>query len=328
MGIFTTIESTPFIGIIIPFRNEAQGLPAFLHTLIKTLDTVGESYEIICVDDGSEDAGWEILQGAARTDKRVKGIQLTRHFGKESAIRAGLRAVSAHAAIIMDADLQHPPELIPEMIQAWGIKNVLVVEAVKKTSSRKNIFARLLLWVYGIILKKTANIEFHNRTDFMLIDRKIIDRINHLPERITFFRGIVEWFGYASYKIEFEVQKRATGKPSWSRLNSVNLAIDGITVFTSAPLRLVTACGIIFSVLSLMLVGHTLYMKLSGRALEGFTTVIICILVVGSVLTMGLGVIGEYIARIYEEVKQRPVYIVKQTANLEAENQAVSDLLQ
>ena len=322
------IDPSPLIDVIVPFRNEAQGLPSFLQSLRKNLETIGNPYEVICVDDGSDDSGWQILKEEIKISGYIKGIRLTRHFGKENAIRAGLRAVSAKAAIIMDADMQHPPELIPEMVQIWQNKDMPVIKAVKTSPSRGNLIARLLLWVYGLLLRKAAKIEVYNQTDYILIDRKIIDRINHLPERITFFRGIVEWFGYASYQINFDVPERTSGRSSWSFLNAVNFAVDGITVFTSAPLRLVTVCGIIFSILSLVLIGQTLYMKWSGQALEGFTTVIICILIVGSVLTMGLGIIGEYIARIYKEVKQRPLYIIKETANLEIEDYRMDEFME
>jgi glycosyltransferase involved in cell wall biosynthesis len=309
-------ESTPLVGVIIPFRNEEKCLPAFLQSLRKTLDSIGEHYEIIFVDDGSNDDGWNIIEKEAKIDQHIRGIRLTRHFGKENSIRAGLNAVSARTALIMDSDMQHPPELIPEMIQIWKKKNIPVIQAVKTKPSRKNALSRAIFRFYCFFLRKTADIDFYNRTDFILIDRKIVDRINNLPERISFFRGIVAWFGYPSYKIEFEVKERISGKSSWSFIRSVGLAIDGITIFTSAPLRFVTACSIIFIILSLALIVQTLYMKLSGKAQEGFTTVIICILIVGSVVTIALGIIGEYIARIYEELKQRPIYIVKETTNL------------
>jgi len=317
----TKPEGTPLIGVVVPFLNEGKCLPAFLRSLRQTLDSIGEPYEMVFVDDGSNDDGWAIIAKEAQIDRRIHGMRLTRHFGKENSIRAGLQAVSARSAIIMDSDMQHPPEIIPEMIRIWKEKNIPVIEAVKSKPSRQNVLSKAFFSLYCVFLKKAANIDLYNRTDFILIDRKVIDRINRLPERVSFFRGIVAWYGYPSHKITFDVKKRFSGRSSWSLIKSFSLAIDGITLFTSAPLRFVTAFSIIFLAMSLILIAQTLYMKLSGKALEGFTTVIICILIVGSVIAIALGIIGEYIARIYEELKHRPLFIIKETTNLTFEEE-------
>lgn len=313
-------EKQPIIGVVIPFRNEEQCLPILLQSLQFNLESCVSSWEIILIDDGSVDQGWQIICQKSEADYRIKGIRLNRGFGKEGAVRAGLAVVSAKAAIVMDADLQHPPDLIPEMIRIWKAKKVPVIEAVKTRPSGRNFLLRCCSSVLYSFLKKFTDLEFENRSDFKLIDRQVINRINSLPERITFFRGIVSWFGYPTHQIQFEVKDRVAGKPSWSPLALVRLAIDSITGFTTAPLRLVTACSAIFIAIALILIIQTLYMKLIGRAIEGFTTAIICTLMVGGIIAFGLGIIGEYLARIYEEIKQRPHFIIRETINIDPKN--------
>lgn len=305
------------IGVIAPLRDEAQCLPDFIKSVRQNLDSCAQSWEIILIDDGSVDNGWEIITKQSIVDPRIKGIRFNRGFGKESAIRAGLDAVSAKAAIIMDADLQHPPDLIPEMVRIWNTQKVKVVDAVKKRPSGRNFFLKIISSILYYVLNKHTGLSFENRSDFKLLDREVVDCINSLPEKITFFRGIVSWLGFPTYEIMFEVKDRIAGKPSWSLLNLSRLAIDAITGFTSAPLRIVTAFSAIFIVIAFILILQTLYMKLSGRASEGFTTVIISTLIVGGVVSFSLGIIGEYLARIYEEVKQRPHFIIQQTINIE-----------
>lgn len=309
-------SAEPLVSIVAPFRDEAQCLPAFIESLRKNLDSCVQSYEIILIDDGSVDNGWEILAKNAITDSRIKGIRFNRGFGKESAIRAGLAAVSAKAAIIMDADMQHPPDLIPELIRIWLTEKVKVVDAVKKGPSGRNFFLKVSSSILYYILNKQTGLSFENRSDYKLLDREVIDCINSLPEKITFFRGIVSWLGFPTTEIIFEVGDRIGGKPTWSFLALSRLAIDAITGFTTAPLRIVTACSALFIATALILIFQTLYMKFSGRATEGFTTVIISILIVGGVVSFSLGIIGEYLARIYEEVKQRPYFLIRDTCNL------------
>lgn len=310
-------KSQPIIGVVVPFRDEEQCLPILLQSLRFNLESCVASWEIILIDDGSVDHGWQIICQKSETDSRIKGIKLNRGFGKESAVRAGLAAVSAKAAIVMDADMQHPPDLIPEMVRIWDEKKAQVIEAIKKRPSGRNFLLRFSSSILYFFLKKFTNLEFENRSDFKLIDRQVIDRINSLPERITFFRGIVTWFGFPTHKIHFEVKDRVAGKPSWSPLGLTRLAIDAITGFTTAPLRFVTACSAIFIAAAFILIIQTLYMRLSGLAVEGFTTAIICTLMVGAIIAFGLGIIGEYLARIYEEIKQRPHFIIEKTLNID-----------
>lgn len=316
----------PLIAIVAPFRDEAQCLPIFIESLRKNLESLTQDYEIILIDDGSVDNGWEILIENSTTDPRIKGIRFNRRFGKENAIRAGLAAVSAQTTIVMDADMQHPPDLIPEMFRIWNTEKVKVVDAVKKRSSGRNFFFKVSSSILYYVLNKQTGLSFENRSDFKLLDREVVDCINSLPERITFFRGIVSWLGYPTTEILFEVGNRISGKPSWSFLSLSRLAIDAITGFTTLPLRIVTACSVIFIVIAFLLIFQTLYIKFSGRAIEGFTTVIISTLIVGGVVSFSLGIIGEYLSRIYEEVKKRPHFVIQQTLNLKKDKSLANTL--
>ena len=240
----------------------------------------------------------------------IKALRLSRNFGKEAALCAGLEAVEGDACIIMDADLQHPPTLIPEMIRLWKDDGYEVVEGVKALRGNESMINKVGANLFYQTLSKLSGFNMQQASDFKLLDKKVILAWRSMNERGTFFRGMSAWVGYNRISIPFNVGIRTKGVSKWSLFNLFNLAVKAITSFSSFPLQLVTFMGVFFLVGALVLGIQTLYMKLTGIALSGFTTVILLLLIIGSCLMISLGVIGTYIARIYEEVKCRPRYIV------------------
>lgn len=304
--------SSVAVSVVVPFMNERECIGALLDSLRAELGRFADTYEIILVDDGSTDGTWLTISSGKFADLPLVGIRFSRNFGKEAAIRAGLAKSRGLVTFVMDADLQHPPSLLPEMYKAWREEGVLVVEAVKKGKVDRSLIGTFGAWVVYKVLSRVTGVSLDGATDFKLLDRKVVDEIVRLPERISLFRGIVTWFGLPSKQIEFEVQERFAGSTRWSFIRLTSLAIDAITGFTTTPLRIETFFSIVFIAISSGLILQTFYNFLIGRAIEGFTTVIICILLVGGVITAGLGIIGEYLARVYEEVKARPSYIVRE----------------
>jgi glycosyltransferase involved in cell wall biosynthesis len=300
------------VSVVVPFMNERECLGALLDSLREELSRFATTFEIILVDDGSTDGSWLTISSGKFADLPLVGIRFSRNFGKEAAIRAGLARSRGLVTFVMDADLQHPPSLLPEMHRAWRDEGVLVVEAVKKGKIERTMIGTFGAWIVHRVLSKVTGVSLEGATDFKLLDRKVVDEIVRLPERISLFRGIVSWFGLPSKQVEFEVQDRFAGSTRWSLLRLMSLAIDAITGFTTIPLRIETFFSFIFILVSFALILQTIYNFLMGNAVEGFTTVIICILLVGGVITAGLGIIGEYLARVYDEVKARPSYIVRE----------------
>ncbi len=299
------------LSVIVPFYNEAESL-ALLHTRLRSeLSLLGCDYRIIYVDDGSTDASWDLVHSWAQNEE-CRGVRLIRNFGKEATIRAGLEEVKKGAAVVMDADLQHPPEVIKELVACWEKGDFWVVEARRKGhSGRHGINALGSYLVYSFMFLVTG-IHLGGRSDFCLLDHKVVQLISQLPERVTFFRGVVCWFGFPAGYVFFEVPPRIHGSTKWSLWKLMNQAINMITGFSTFPLNLVTFFSFLFLGFSGLLILQTLYMYLTGQAVEGFTTVIISILIVGSVLAGGMGILGQYLARIYEEVKCRPMYVLRE----------------
>lgn len=306
------------ISIVIPCLNEEQNLRLVTGPIGQQLEQYPQSSEIVLVDDGSTDGSWALIQQLRHEDKRIRGIKLSRNFGKEAAVAAGLAHAEGDLVILMDSDLQHPPELIPKMIEIWCHNDVEIVDAVKQSrgdeGSIKNIFSRL----FYVLFSKMADLDLRNASDYKLLSRKALDAWSRLPERNLFFRGMSLWIGYPRAEIPFSVAPRTVGRSGWGYGKLTQLAISALTAYSSAPLRLVALSGMLFSIFALILGLHTLFNYFSGQAVSGFTTVILLLLLVGAAILFGLAVIGEYIGRIYEEIKQRPRYLVADTTDRDA----------
>ena len=307
------------LSIVIPVYNEANTLTKSLPEIGNFVRSTRLPYEIIVIDDGSRDGTWDILRTVSHTDQKIKAIKLSRNFGKESAIAAGLEFASGSAVIIMDGDLQHPPEIIPEMIRLWK-EGFDIVEAVKADRGTEHVSSRIGAKLFYWLMKHLSELDLDNSSDFKLLDRKVVIAHNRLPESSRFFRGIVSWLGFKKAQISFSVKDRISGRSRWSIFRLVKLAIQASTSFSSLPLHIITILGLVTFAISIIMGVQTLYMKFSGSAVSGFTTVIILLLSIGSVLMISLGIIGIYIGRIFEEVKGRPGFIIEDITNLAEKN--------
>ena len=308
--------TTPLISVVIPLYNEGSHLRELLSDLRKALQQTGCRFEIVVIDDGSSDDTWAKIRDEARMCSDLRAIRLSRNFGKELALCAGFERARGNAVIVMDGDGQHPPSLLPLMIETWRTSGADIIEAVKRRRGRESLTSKFGALTFYVILNKLSGFDLKGASDFKLIDRRVLDTWLAMRERNVFFRGMTAWMGFRSIQIPFEVGPRRAGKSGWSYLKRAKLALIGITTFSSFPLHFVTFAGVIFFVFAVGLGIQTLYLKLAGRALTGFATVILLELIIGSLLMISLGIIGEYLARIYEEVKGRPRYIVAESIDL------------
>ena len=305
--------STSLISIVIPLYNEGSHLSALVSDLKTALQQTGCAFELILVDDGSPDDTWERIKDETRTLPNLRAVRLSRNFGKELALCAGLERARGDAVVVMDGDGQHPPSLLPVMVEKWRTSGADIVQAVKTKRGSESLTGKLGALLFYFILNKLSGFELKGASDFKLMNRKVADTWLAMRERNVFFRGMTAWMGFSSVQIPFEVVARRGGKSGWSYFKRSKLALIGITTFSSFPLHLVTFAGVIFFIFAVGLGIQTLYLKLAGRAFTGFATVILLELIIGSLLMISLGIIGEYLARIYEEVKGRPRYVITES---------------
>jgi len=269
--------------------------------------------EMIVIDDGSIDNTWQALEKMAEQMPELKALRFSRNFGKEAAICAGLAYSCGKACIIIDSDLQHPPELIPEMAHLWREEHWDIVEGIKRTRGTEPLINKIGARFFYRTLSRLSGYDLYGSSDFKLLDRKVIDAWLDMRERNTFFRGMITWLGYRRKQISFSVPTRRLTQSRWSFFGLFRLAVIAITAFSSLPLQAVTLLGGVFLFCAAVFSGYALLLYFTGLALPGFTTVIILELVIGGVLMISLGIIGTYIAQIYQEVKYRPRYVVAET---------------
>jgi dolichol-phosphate mannosyltransferase len=277
------------------------------------MEKAGTAYEFIVIDDGSPDGTWGILSENASDFPTLRAVRLSRNFGKEHALCAGLEIAKGDAVIVMDADGQHPPSLIPEMIRTWRESGADIVDATKTHRGEESVFDKLSAGLFYKMWNKLSGFELTGASDFKLMGRRAVDAYLQMEERNVFFRGMTAWMGFKRATVPFEVVPRGSGASNWSVWKRVRLAIDGISGFSALPLHLVTMAGLVFLFFSVIFGIYTLALQISGRSVSGFATVILLLLIIGSLLMISLGIIGIYLARIYEEIKRRPRYIVAQT---------------
>ena len=315
-------QTSPFISAIVPSYNEGQGLAIAIKVIAETLDTCESDWEIIVVDDGSNDDTFQQVDLLSTYDSRIKGVSLSRNFGKEAAIIAGLKQATGQAVIIIDADLQHPPALIPDMIEQWRL-GAQIIHCVKSNRKSDSLRKRGCAYFINHLISSFGGININNSSDFKLLDREIVDILVHqLPERERFFRGLTSWLGFSEHYLYFDVASRQGDKSKWSFIKLFELAITALTSFTSFPLRIITILGFSTLLLSFFVIADAFISFANNNAVSGFVTLIICLLVIGSFIMISLGIIGEYIAKIYEEVKNRPHYLIKASIGLGAKKSA------
>ncbi|MDG0875521.1 glycosyltransferase family 2 protein [Paenibacillus thiaminolyticus] len=300
----------PDITIILPVYNEEVHIDGTLAIIREQLAQLGESFEMLIVDDGSTDRTWLRIEETCRRFAELSAIRLSRNFGKELALCAGLEHARGRAVIVMDADLQHPPSLLEEMVLLWKEEGYEIVECVKRSRGKEPLRNKLGSASFYYILNRLSGFDLRGASDFKLLDGKVVEAWRNMPERKTFFRGMTAWLGFSRTQIEFEVPERAGSTTRWSFLGLIKLAVQAVTSFSSLPLRFVTLAGVLFLIGAVILGVQTLYRKIVGEAVTGFTTVILLQLIIGSIVMVSLGIIGEYIASIYNEAKGRPRYVI------------------
>lgn len=303
----------PVLSVVIPVYREGAHLAETCSKIVSVLDAINVSYEIVLVDDGSPDDTWQEVCRLRSKWPLVRGVRLSRNFGKEAALAAGLEEARGSAIVVMDGDLQHPPELIPQMVQSWR-EGFEVVEAVKRHRGHESLFSRERAKLFYRIFARLTGFELRGASDFKLMDRRVLDAWRLMSERNLFFRGMNAWLGFRRKQVLFGVEDRVRGESRWSLLQLVKLAMIAVTSFSSAPLYMLIAAGLGFLLFAMVMAAQTIYIKLNGHAVDGFATVILLQLIIGSVVMLGLGLIGIYIARIYEEVKGRPRYVISDRA--------------
>ncbi|HNR29835.1 MAG TPA: glycosyltransferase family 2 protein [Candidatus Hydrogenedentes bacterium] len=302
----------PLIAVVIPVYCEAASIRSNLAVIDKSLQIIdGINYAFLLVDDGSTDQSWEEIQSIAAADSRVRALRFSRNFGKEAAIAAGLEHAEGDAVIVMDADLQHPPHLIPEMVRLWREEAFDIVDAVKQDRGKETMLYRLSVALFTAALCSVSGFDMRGSSDFKLLDRNVVTAWLAMKERVTFYRAMTEWLGFRHMQLPMSVAPRAAGMSRWNLARLVRLATTAMTAFSTSALHLTTALGALF-VLSAFLFGlYTLGQWLRGYSLEGFATVILLQLIIGGCIMVALGIVGEYIATIFQEVKRRPRYIIR-----------------
>lgn len=299
------------ITVLMPVFNEGDYIYNNVMTVDELLTKEGIAHQFLLVDDGSKDNTWAELCRLADNHKHVSIIRLSRNFGKEAALCAGLENAGGDAVLVMDSDLQHPPELIPEMVRLWQDEGYDIVEGIKSDRGRESLASKLAARLFYRTFRRTTGIDIGVASDFKLMDRKAVEAWKELPEKNTFFRGLSAWVGYNRYAIPFKVAPRAGGNTKWSLRSLIRLAVTSITSYTSAPLLIVFWLGVLMGTAAVVLTVQTLYMYFAHRAVAGFSTVILLQLFIGSAIMISLSIIGLYIAKIYDEVKGRPRYLIQ-----------------
>lgn len=314
----------PVISAVIPAYNESQGIEEAIKQIAGILAACESAWEIVVVDDGSRDQTYQQICRLSQAEPRIKGVALSRNFGKEAAMLAGLEYAKGKAIIILDADLQHPPALIPEMVDKWR-SGAQIVHAVKRSREEDSVGKRAAAYFINHLISSLGGIDIKNSSDFKLLDREIVDIIvRMLPEKERFFRGLTSWLGFSEEYIYFDVASRQGDESKWSFWSLLELSITALTSFTCMPLRIVTFLGIMTLLLGFFVASEAVWSLINHQAVSGYATIIICLLLIGSFIMISLGIIGEYIAKIYEEVKGRPHYLVKASVGI-ADMPPISD---
>ena len=304
------------LSVIIPAYNEEQNIDNISSVVSSLLEDNNIEYEIIFVNDGSRDNTWEVISKACNKNQNIRGLNFSKNFGKEAAIFAGLTYATGDCCAVIDADLQHPPQTLIKMYEKWQ-EGYEIVEGVKASRGKESFLHKLAAKNFYSLISKATNIDMSRASDFKLLDRKAVNILRAMPEKHIFFRALSSWVGFKTTSVEFHVQEREAGESKWSTYSLFKYALTNITSFSTAPMQIVTLSGIVFLLFSLILGVQSLYKNFMGHALEGFTTVILLLLIIGSILMLSLGIIGYYISKIYEETQNRPRFIVSEAANYE-----------
>lgn len=311
-----TPSTASLVSIVVPAFNERENLSPLLAELSRVFETLGEEFELLIVDDGSTDGTLELARKLGQKDARVRYLSFSRNFGHQAAVTAGLDHAIGDAVVVMDADLQDPPALIPEMLDLWH-EGHQVISARRTEREATPWSKRFFAWLYYRILGLVSEVEIPMDTgDFCLMDRRVVDELNRLPERNRYVRGLRAWVGFDAAEVTFQRPARHAGRPKYNFFKSLTLAIDGLISLSLSPLRLATYVGLVTGVLALVMVGLVIYWRFftESSPLAGYAMITATILFVGSMQLIVIGITGEYLGRVYAEVKGRPMYIVSDSS--------------
>ncbi|MDO8609669.1 MAG: glycosyltransferase family 2 protein [bacterium] len=300
--------------VVVPVFNEEEVLNEVYTRLIVVMEKLDKNYEIIFIDDGSTDKSFEIINKLCEIDKKVRVIQFSRNFGHQIAISAGIDYVSGDAVIMMDADLQHPPELIPELIKKWE-EGYDIVYTVRKESKSIGLIKKITSKFFYSLINSLSKIDIPEGTaDFRLLSRTVVENLKNFKERTRFIRGLISWVGYKKIGISYIAEARFAGRPKYSFKKMIRFALIGITSFSSVPLYISTILGFIIAGISFIYAIFAIYSKFftDTVVIPGWTSTLVSVLFLGGVQLIAIGILGEYLDKVYEEVKQRPLYIVKE----------------
>ena len=297
------------ISVILPSYNEEKMIATAAKTLSEIFDRENISFELLFVDDGSKDKTWEQIELVSKENSRVVGVHFSRNFGKEAAMFAGLEQAKGDCVAVIDCDLQHPPEKLVDMYKLWK-EGYEVVEGVKEDRGEESKLHRFAANSFYSLISKATGMDMGSSSDFKLLDRKVVDTLNQMPERNVFFRALSFWVGFKKTSVSYCVQDRTEGESKWSTKSLIKYALTNISSFSSAPLHIVTVLGFIMLAIAVVFGAVSLYQKFTGVALGGFTTVILLLLFSSSIIMICLGIMGYYLAKIYDEIKGRPRFIV------------------
>jgi polyisoprenyl-phosphate glycosyltransferase len=304
--------STTEMCVVIPAYNESDVLPQLIQELHFVIGALNISYQIVVVNDGSSDRTEEVLDAISSKDPQVISVNLSRNFGKEAAMAAGLAQAEGNCIVFIDADMQHPTDLIPNLYHAW-LEGFDIVNAVKRQRSNESFFYRWMAKQFNKLMSNAVRKDMSGSSDFILIDRQVADALLDCPERNRFFRGLVAWVGFRVKKIEFDVRDRYHGVTKWSVLSLLRYSLSNIVAFSSFPLYIIAYIGFLSVAFGAVLLVHTLVQWALGTAAIGFTTVISIQILLGGMIILALGVISIYLSHMYDEQKQRPLFIIKRT---------------
>jgi len=301
----------PVISVVLPVFNEVRILPTLYTRLSGVLQTLGEPYEVLFVNDGSRDESLSYLKNLSAADAAIKIISLSRNFGHQTAITCGLDHAGGDAVVLMDADLQDPPELIPQLIEKWR-DGYDVVYAVREKRQGEGLFKRSTAALFYRVLRQLTQVDIPVDTgDFRLLSRRAVNAFQATRERSRFIRGLVSWIGYRQIGVPYVREERSVGETKYPFRKMVKFAIDGITAFSLAPLQVAMYLGLGVSFLSFLYIAYAICLKLfTDQTVPGWTSLMVAVLFLGGVQLIALGIMGEYIGRVYEEVKQRPLYLI------------------
>jgi glycosyltransferase involved in cell wall biosynthesis len=307
----------PVVSLVVPFYNEELVIDEFRARIVSVLEATNERFEVVCVNDGSRDKTAQMLDAICAADPRFRAVHFSRNFGHQAAVTAGMHIARGQCAIVIDADLQDPPELIDSLLAKWR-EGFDVVYAQRRSRAGEGRMKRQTAFLFYRTLAKLTEIELPVDTgDFCLLDRKVIDVMNAMPERNRYLRGLRAWIGFRQAAVEFDRRERHAGESKYPFRRMMRLALDGIFSLSKTPLRMAFYLGLTSTVVSLLLAIMLLVEKLAGTyERSGWAPMMVLVLFVGGVQLVCIGAIGEYVGRIYDEVKQRPLYIIERTSGL------------